>query len=69
MYYIESIIDGVLMCKTMPNGKWRPVKHKADAVTELMALGDSDRLSIFDLFCLKCGAVKPPRDASFKHYC
>jgi hypothetical protein len=29
MYYRETIIDGVLYCKTTPNGSWREVSNKA----------------------------------------
>jgi hypothetical protein len=28
MYYIESIIDGILCCKTSPHGDWRPLSQK-----------------------------------------
>jgi hypothetical protein len=26
MYYVEEIINGVLMYKTSPNGEWKPVE-------------------------------------------
>lgn len=25
MYYEEKIIDGQVMCRTMPDGEWRPI--------------------------------------------
>ena len=29
MYYREKIINGILYCKTTPNGSWREVSNKA----------------------------------------
>jgi len=28
MYYVESVIDGILCCKISPNGPWKPLSQK-----------------------------------------
>lgn len=37
MYYVEKIIDGVLCCKSTPNGEWEPVSIKT-ATKKIIAL-------------------------------
>lgn len=35
MYYEESIMDGVLLCRTHPTGYWVPVKNVVDMSKEI----------------------------------
>ena len=58
MYYREEIINGVLMCKSTPNGEWRPVVSKiASIVNELAKLTDEERREVLSCFCRSCGST------------
>lgn len=37
MYYAEKVIDGVLHCKTTPNGKWKPLSLESLTRRVIMA--------------------------------
>ena len=64
MFYEEKIVDGILYCRTSPNGEWQPATdRRAQLVNELAQMDDERRLSIMGLFCSECGDIKP------KHGC
>ena len=37
MYYDEKMIDGVLHCRTTPDGEWRPAASCFDSIPNLTA--------------------------------
>ena len=60
MYYEEKIINGVLHCRSTPDGEWRPATSAhAVAVNALMALTDEQRMEAFGFFCCHCGTDDP----------
>lgn len=60
MFYEEKIVDGILLCRTAPNGQWRrATDRRAQLVNELAQMEDEQRLSILAMFCSSCGDVKP----------
>jgi hypothetical protein len=60
MFYEEQVINGVLCCRSAPNGEWREATTThARAVNELLALSDEKRTEAFAFFCTHCGAADP----------
>lgn len=56
MFYEEKIIDGVLCCRSEPNGMWMPATSQhAAAVNAMLNLNDEQRLDVFRYFCKSCG--------------
>ena len=60
MYLEEKIIDGKLMYRILPDGKWREsVGTGADVVKQLLNMQEEQRINVLNLFCLECGNPKP----------
>ena len=43
MYYEETIIDGYLYCRSLPNDPWRPVEKINDAIKVMSKLTSEER--------------------------
>ena len=60
MYYEEKVINGVLHCRSTPNGEWMPATSAhATVVNALMALTYEQRMEAFGFFCTHCGRDDP----------
>ena len=60
MYYEEQIIDGLLRCRSTPDGEWRiAAMPHATSVNALCQLNDDQRREVFGYFCSHCGCVQP----------
>jgi hypothetical protein len=60
MFYEEQVIDGVLMCRLTPNGKWGiATSDYAAAANALLALNDDQRIAAMSFFCSHCGTKQP----------
>lgn len=60
MFHEEQVLNGVLQCRSNPNGEWRPsTAPHSKAVNELLLLTDERRMEVFRRFCVKCGCVQP----------
>lgn len=56
MFYEERVRGGVLMCRSLPFGKWRvATTPHANVVNALMKLAAADRKAVFSKFCYHCG--------------
>lgn len=60
MFYEEQVVNGVLCCRSQPNGDWLPATtpHAAE-VNALLALTDEQRMEVFSHFCRSCGTDDP----------
>lgn len=44
MFYEEKIINGILYCRTTPDGSWQvKTGHSADAIKSLLAMSEDAR--------------------------
>lgn len=60
MYYEEQIINGVLYCRSAPDGEWRnATTPHAAAVNALLSLDNEGRLDAMRSFCPHCGSIQP----------
>lgn len=60
MFYEEKLINGVLHCRSEPDGEWRLVDSvRAAAVSMLLGMGEEQRLDVMRFFCGHCGIVQP----------
>lgn len=60
MFYEERVMNGVLMCRSTPDGEWRmATTPHAQSVNALLALSESQRKDVLAFFCLHCGGVQP----------
>lgn len=56
MFYVERVRGGVLMCRSLPFGKWvAAATPHATAVNELLKLTVEDRQLALSKFCRHCG--------------
>lgn len=60
MYYKEQFIEGVLMFRVIPDGRWKKMNTSwGKAANVLFDLTDDERMKVFDLFCIECGDKDP----------
>ncbi len=60
MYYEEKFINGYLMFRSTPDGKFIPVLTKvALMANQLHLMSEADRESVFNYFCKSCGSDDP----------
>jgi len=61
MFYEEKFINGSLMFRTIPNGKWTSkMTSAAMTANEVMALSLEERLEVMGYFCSHCGTDDLP---------
>lgn len=60
MFYEEKLINGLMRCRSTPNGEWRlAARPQAAIINSLMALTDEQRIEVFRFFCTTCGCDDP----------
>ena len=60
MHYEEKLINGVLCCRSDPDGGWLAVRSaRANAVNALMRMSEKKRLEVMNFFCGHCGIAQP----------
>jgi hypothetical protein len=61
MYHEQRIINGVLHWRGVLNGEWiKSSGQIADVINSMLGMNDSDRMTIFRMFCTHCGSVNAP---------
>jgi hypothetical protein len=62
MYYETKLINGVLCCRTTPEGEWQRMTYPTPfqvAEAALAECDEEDRHKLFSAYCTSCGSGDP----------